>query len=176
MVDPTPPRYDEAVFGDGSMAQILAYRKKQKLPEGIDGYEFILNPSNEIINYFHLMKGVDLNDEGYVIKWYPSTQVVLPEARFPTRRWIMLCDFKGNQTTLSLKHAFDSERIVDLQRENKILRASKAKAYEQMNEIASQMSIAMKKYTELVSIARKAGGRILTEEDQEEEERRRENE
>jgi len=174
MAEITPPTYDEVVFGDGSMAQIIKVREK-KNKEGIEGDEFILNPSREIKEHFGLKSGVELHPVlGYVKKWYPKTSIIRPEAKFPTARWLVTTDFEGNDTGWSRKHINDTEVIKDLQMENKILRMEKAKTYK-MYELATSQQVQFMKYnTEIINEARKAGGRIMTEEDIEDKEQQQE--
>ena len=170
MVEITAPTHDEVVFGDGSMAQIISRRRIVK--DGIEGFDFILNPSREIIEYFGLKAGVELHPfYGYVKKWYPKISVIRPEAKFPTQRWLITTDFDGNETSWSRKHIEDTELIKDLQRENQILRMEKARAYKSLEMATSQQVQAMKLQTEIIKEARKAGGRIPTDEETEEKEK-----
>ena len=161
----TPPTYDEVVFGDGSMAQIIKIRER-KSKEGIEGCEFILNPSREIKEHFGLKSGVELHPVlGYVKKWYPKTSIIRPEAKFPTARWLITTDFEGKETSWSRKHISDTELIKDLQIENKILKMGKARTHKTLELATSQQVQFMKWATELINEARKAGGRIPTEEE-----------
>lgn len=170
MAEITPPTYDEVVFGDGSMAQIIKVREI-KNKEGIEGYEFILNPSREIKEHFGLKSGVELHPVlGYVKKWYPKTAIIRPESKFPTSRWLITTDFEGNDTNWSRKHIGDTELIKDLQKENKILKMEKARVYKQLELATSQQIQKMRWDAALINEARKAGGRIPTEEETEEKE------
>lgn len=166
----TPPTYDEVVFGDGSMAQIINRRRIVK--EGIEGFDFILNPSREIVEHFGLKYGVELHPVlGYVKKWYPRVAVIRPEAKFPTQRWLVTTDFEGNETSWSRKHIEDTELIKDLQREIQILRMEKARVYKSLEMATSQQVQSMKWQTEIIKEARKSGGRMQTEEEAEEKEK-----
>jgi len=165
MAEITPPTYDEVIFGDGSMAQIIKVREK-KNKEGIEGVEFILNPSREIKEHFGLKSGIELHPVlGYVKKWYPKTSIIRPEAKFPTARWLITTDFEGDETGWSRKHISDTELIKDLQRENKILKMEKARTYKTLELATSQQVQFMKWNADLINEARKAGGRISTEEE-----------
>jgi len=165
-----PPTYDEVVFGDGSMAQIINRRRIDK--EGIEGFEFILNPSREIVEHFGLKYGVELHPiYGYIKKWYPKTSVIRPESKFPTPRWLITTDFDGNETNWSRKHVEDTELIKDLQRENQILRMEKARVFKNFELVTSQQVQAMKWNTEIIKEARRASGRMPTDEESEEREK-----
>ena len=170
MVEITPPTYDEVVFGDGSMAQIIKVRRVDK--DGIEGREFILNPSKEIIEHFGLNYGVELHPVlGYIKKWYPKTAVISPSSQFPTARWLITTDFEGNKNTSWFrKHIEDTELIEDLQRENQILKLSRARVFKNMESATSQIVQFVRDNVAVINEARKAGGRIQTEEEAEEKE------
>ncbi|MBU1067641.1 hypothetical protein KKE60_07620 [Patescibacteria group bacterium] len=174
MAEVPVPTHDEVVFGDGSMAQIIKVRER-KNEEGIEGDEFILNPSREIKEHFGLKSGVELHPVlGYVKKWYPKTSIIRPEAKFPTARWLITTDFEGDETNWSRKHISDTELIKDLQRENKILKMERARTYKTLELATSQQVQFFKWNAEMIKEARKAGGRIETEEDIESKEQQQE--
>jgi len=166
----TPPTYDEVVFGDGSMAQIIRVRRIDK--NGVDGREFILNPSREIIEHFGLKYGVELHPVlGYIKKWYPKTAVIPPNSQFPTARWLITTDFEGNKDTAWFrKHIEDTELIEDLQRELQIVKLSRARVFKNMENATSQQVQFMRDTVAVINEARKAGGRMQTDEEIEEKE------
>jgi len=169
------PTHDEVVFGDGSMAQIIKIRRK-KSESGIDGYEFILNPSREIKEHYGLKSGIELHPVlGYIKKWYPKTAVIKPEAKFPTARWLITTDFEGNKDTNWFEKFIELAELVEgLQRENKILKMASARNYKTLEIATSQQMQFMRWATDLINEARKVGGRIPTEEETEEKEQQQE--
>lgn len=164
-MEETYPTFDQIIYGDGSIAEIRSRREKIDEETGVNGYEFILNPSREIVSYYNLRKGIELDQYyGYVRKWYPKTDVIRPESKYPTARWLIVTDFEGSPTVWAKHFVQLKEMVEDLQKELKILRAQKARLFDMVSKITSQETRMMREFITMINEARKAGGTIKYDE------------
>src|SRR3990167_10634546 len=96
-------RYPFIWFGDGHWAQL---RKKIEYQneEGILGWLMIINPSREIIDEYSL-KREDMDDFGFVRRWFPRSSVKILRDDPVTGRALVKTDFNGQDTALSREFA-----------------------------------------------------------------------
>lgn len=120
------PRYRYIWYGDGEWALELEKTEKRN-EEGIEGWEFKLQPSTDIIARYNLRQRGLIDKYDHATRWYPKSRThVLDDS--PTRGRIFIqTDFFGQDTHFSRIYANYTETIENLQRIVNALRANNAR-------------------------------------------------
>ena len=165
MVEEFEPTWPYLWYGDGHWAECRG-KKEQTNKLGIEGWEFLINPSSAIIKQFDLRWDRDLDNRGYARKWYPRTKVFVLRDSAVSGRILITTDFNGKDTSFSRKDAYYTEQLQDYQQMIKILRAGKAKLYEEINMMMTQLQKYITQQTNMVREVKRATSSNVIEESQ----------
>jgi len=145
------PNYRYISYGDGSWALELDKIDK-KNEQGVEGWEFKLQPGRDIINQFSLRSKGLIDKFDHAIRWYPKSKVhVLNDSPINGRIFIQT-DYMGNDTGFSRSLANYTETIENLQRLIASLRAQNARL---TREVRLLMSSTGQYWTEQIEVIKK---------------------
>lgn len=169
MSDIPEPRQPYIWWGDGCwglLGKPWIYKEKA----GEDGYEFYILPSKEMKMRFGWKDGkppID-RDTNLITKWYPRTDVEILDNNPSNSVVEIVTDYFGNPTALTKRTIEKNILIEDLKRENNILRAEKARIYQEYEEATSNVALKIKGDVEMAEQMKRLAARKFGEDDQEE--------
>lgn len=159
------PRFPFCVTGDGHIFQIRAKTERMN-EEGVEGYDVIINPSQEVIAEYGLKKD-DFEESGFISRWYPKTVFKALRDDPVKGMYFLFTDLNGQETSVSRMFAEYGEIIQDKQKHIHTLKARNARLWHEINMMTSQEAEYMRKKVDLMKIAKSlegAGGDEFTEE------------
>src|SRR3990167_4705940 len=96
------PKWPWVIFGDGHMAELRGKRSRRN-SQGIEGFDFILNPSREIVEEYLLKQGDDLDPNGFVIRWFKSSDITVLRDDPTTGRIFVRSTFDSRSSSASME-------------------------------------------------------------------------
>lgn len=131
------PRYRYIIYGDAGLAQEVD-KRDLKSKDGVEGWEFLIQPSAAIIDRFNLKERGQLTRTGHCKRWYPKAVVDILDDSPTSGRLFIHTDFDGNDTNYSRRSSNYSEQIITMQKLISVLRAQVASLTYQLR-IATSM-------------------------------------
>ena len=119
------PRFRYIWFGDGGWALELD-KRDSKNREGVEGWEFVIQPSDPIIDKFNLRERNQLNSTNLAKRWYPKAVVNILDDSPTSGRIFIHTDFEGHDTNFSRRESNYSEVIMTKDKLIQVLRAQVA--------------------------------------------------
>tara|TARA_Y100000310_G_scaffold320368_1_gene376752 strand:+ start:323 stop:826 length:504 start_codon:yes stop_codon:yes gene_type:complete len=152
-----------ASFGDGNAAEIIETSEYTKEKTGVKHIKFIFLPSKLIEAQYDI--GEEQNQNGFIIRSYPATEVVfLIRGVGKTRCWIYT-DFNGGPTPASRRFQELTETIEDNEKLMRSAEAAKNRAYQELDMERQHRLQAIKLQTNIVREVAKARGRVDSSEE-----------
>jgi len=149
-------------FGDGTAAMIIDTREYIKKKTGLRMIKFILKPSKDIERIYDIKEDQDLN--GFIVKEYPTTDVVfLVRGVNKTRCWVYT-DFLGGSTPASRRFEELTMAIADSERLYRSAMAAKNRAFYELEIERQFKKKAIKDSVEILREVARARGRVDGEE------------
>lgn len=155
MPSPLVPKFRWIWYGDGEWALEID-KKDTKDKAGVECWEFLIQPSEQIIERFNLRDPGKLDRFGHCTRLYPKSQVeVLNDS--PVRGRIFVhTDFEGRDTQFSRRRADYTETINTQQKLVQVLRAQLAYVIGQLRISTSQEHEHWKQVIDVVRTIRQA--------------------
>ena len=164
MVDDYPSRR-WIWFGDGAWCQEV-WKKPKQSEDGVDGWEFVINPSERVIRQYKLKIGEQLDANGFIKKWYPDTVVRILDDSVSSGRIFIKTTFDGSPTNISNEVAYYTTQIEGQKKHIKILKAENAKVYEMFKKATSKQLAHISDAARMINKAREAAKKEPSDEDE----------
>ena len=139
MPTPKQPRFRYIWYGDGGWCLELDKRDK-KNREGIEGWEFIIQPSEPVIDKFNLRERGQLNKTNLAKRWYPKAFVNMLDDSPTSGRIFIHTDFEGQDTNFSRRESDYTEVLITKDKLINVLRAQIASLTHQLR-IATSLEL-----------------------------------
>lgn len=162
------PTYPFVWFASGEWCQQIS-RKEVTSDQGVECYEFILNPSTNARRRHNLRPGKELDEKtNYLTKEYPKAKVEILDDTPTSGRILVLTDFNGKDTNFSRREAHLTETIISLQKYIKVLKARMAFMVQELKKATSYQEEQMSSFNRITKLYKEAVGRttmdLLTQE------------
>lgn len=147
------PRWPFCVTGDGHIIQLRS--KTENINEqGIEGYDVILYPSEEVIWEYGL-RPEDFDEYGFIHRWYPKN-VLMSLRDDPVKgMYLLKTDINGHDTVLSRSSIIEREIIEGQQKHINVLKARNARLWYDLRLMMSQHEEYMRKNVDLIKQAKR---------------------
>lgn len=142
--------------------------KRPKVEDGINGWEFTINPGSRIMDRYNL-KREDLDEFGHMKKWYPESVISVLNDGVIGGRILIKTNFDGEETPLCNEEITKNMKIDTQQKIIKGLQASNAYLNDLYMKASARQKMHIKESADMINIARTAARREKEEEEESEE-------
>lgn len=150
------PRWPFIITGDGHIVQLRSKTERFN-EEGVEGYEVIINPSQEVIAEYGFKKE-DFNEDGFIIRWFQRSSFRTLRDDPVKGMYFLYKDLNGQETAFSRSIVEFTEMIESQQKHIRVLKARNASLWHELKIMTSQMKEYMSKNVEIIKLAKTLEG------------------
>ena len=149
------PRFPFLITGDGHLVQLISKRDRMN-EDGVEGYDVILNPSDEVI-WEYGFKPEDFDENRFIRRWYPKTTLQVLRDDPVQGRYVLYTDLNGQDTSFSRSIIIQREIIEGQQKHIYVLKARNARLWYDLKMIMSQNEEYTRKTVDLIKQTKRLG-------------------
>lgn len=146
------PRFPFCITGDGHVVQIRSKTERFN-EEGVEGYDVIINPSNEVVSEYGFRKE-DFDENGFIVRWYPKTIFRTLRDDPVKGMYLLYTDINGQDTTVSRSIVEYREVIEAQQKHIRVLKARQASLWYELKLMMSQQKEYTKRTVDIIKLTK----------------------